>query len=594
MNQNKTGHTFHIPVMGTGYTVDTPVKVAHYGISSVISIVDDMLIEKMREAYCKKLKIPFHPISTKNKDCRAERITSYLNLVDKMVKEKFEELKNSVHEKKEHILKYIEMLPDFSRLKKEFNHLLESNNYIRDAKKWVHDNLSAGAIDVNVMTKVDKANYFEGEKLPDEYNDAHAALRGFANSTLQSSLVLSAGMNPKLYSYIENFEDFYPNEKGLLKKKITLKVSDYRSALIQGKFLAKKGLWVSEFRIESGLNCGGHAFATDGYLMGPVLDELKNNRELLISTLHELYEQALKAKNRFCPPMPLTVKITAQGGVGTADEHRFLLEHYQLDSIGWGTPFLLVAEATNVDEKTKKLLCDAKEDDLYLSNISPMGVPFNSLRNNTKDVEKLELIQQGKPGSPCPKKLLQLNELDGKAICTASQKYQDIKIKELDAANHELEEYINKFDKIVDKACLCLGLGASALMENNLDGKMDKHVSICPGPNMAYFSKPVSLKEMIDHIYGRINIIERKDRPNMFIKELMLYIDYLKNKISETQKPISPKEMKNLRTFHENLNEGIKYYKKLFAEKLEHLKTELTAELELLEIKLNGLMLVEV
>lgn len=378
-----------------------------------------------------------------------------------------------------------------------------------------------------------------------------------------------------------------------MKKKITLKVSDYRSALIQGKFLAKKGLWVSEFRIESGLNCGGHAFATDGYLMGPVLEELKNNREILINTLHELYEQALKTKNRFCPPLPLEIKITAQGGVGTADEHRFLLEHYHLDSVGWGTPFLLVSEATNVDDKTKKLLCEAKEKDLYLSNISPMGVPFNSLRNNTKDVEKLELIQQGKPGSPCPKKLLQLNELDGKAICTASHKYQDIKIKELDAAHLEQEEYIKQYDKIVDKTCLCLGLGASALMENQLDGKMDKNVAICPGPNMAYFSRPVSLKEMIDHIYGRINIIERKDRPNMFIKELILYIDYLKNKIDETQKPISPKEMKNIRIFYENLNEGIKYYKKLFAEKFQLLKFDLTTELERLEIKLNGLMLVE-
>jgi hypothetical protein len=36
-----------------------------------------------------------------------------------------------------------------------------------------------------------------------EFNDAHAAVR--LNSTVVSSLVLSAGMNPRLYSYIENF-----------------------------------------------------------------------------------------------------------------------------------------------------------------------------------------------------------------------------------------------------------------------------------------------------------------------------------------------------------------------------------------------------
>ena len=41
---------------------------------------------------------------------------------------------------------------------------------------------------------------------------------------------------------------------GNLEKKVILKISDYRSALIQGKFLAKKGIWISEYRVESGLN----------------------------------------------------------------------------------------------------------------------------------------------------------------------------------------------------------------------------------------------------------------------------------------------------------------------------------------------------
>ena len=45
-------HTFHIPVMGIGFTIDTPIKVAHLGISSVISLVDDILIEKIRKHYC--------------------------------------------------------------------------------------------------------------------------------------------------------------------------------------------------------------------------------------------------------------------------------------------------------------------------------------------------------------------------------------------------------------------------------------------------------------------------------------------------------------------------------------------------------------
>ena len=92
------------------------------------------------------------------------------------------------------------------------------------------------------MTKVDKKNYFKKEELPSEYNDAHAGLRGYANSDLASSVIFSAGMNPRLYGYIAQFNDFFPDESGYIKKKIILKVSDYRSAVIQGKFLAKKGI----------------------------------------------------------------------------------------------------------------------------------------------------------------------------------------------------------------------------------------------------------------------------------------------------------------------------------------------------------------
>ena len=166
------------------------------------------------------------------------------------------------------------------------------------------------------------------------YNDAHAALRGFANSSLESSLVLSAGMNPRLYSYLEEFDDFYPDKNGQLKKKITLKVSDYRSSLIQGKFLAKKGIWVSEYRIESGLNCGGHAFATNGFLLGPILEEFKKSKKDLVENVHDMYVKALSEKGYPIPEKPLPIKITAQGGVGTSEEHNFLLNNYNIDSVG--------------------------------------------------------------------------------------------------------------------------------------------------------------------------------------------------------------------------------------------------------------------
>ena len=50
------------------------------------------------------------------------------------------------------------------------------------------------------------------------------------------------------------------------------------------------------------------------------------------------------------------------------------------------------------------------------------------------------------------------------------------------------------------------------------------------------------------------------DRPNMFIKELMLYISYLENKIREFELEINKKQFQYLLSFLENLKSGIDYY----------------------------------
>jgi hypothetical protein len=578
-------HSFHIPVMGIGFTIDTPLKVAQYGIDSVISLVDDSLLEKLRKMYCGKFEIPYQEINEKIEDFRAKRITSYLNLMNRLTEMKFEDFKNAAIEKSNEIKEFFSMLPDTSSLKQEFAGVAEKFISLNEIKNWVNNNLSIGKIDVNIMTKVDKDNYRKGEKLPSIYNDAHAALRGFANSDLASSVVLSAGMNPRLYAYMEQFEDFYPNENGIIKKKVVLKFSDYKSALIQGKFLAKKGIWVSEYRIESGLNCGGHAFATEGHLLGPILAEFRDHRTELLQTIHEMLVSALTDKNRTVPTSKLPVKFTAQGGVGTAEEHDFLIDHYQVDSVGWGTPFLLVPEATSIDHETVSKLMAAKEDDLYLSDISPLGIPFNSLKGNTKDIEKLALIDEGHPGSKCPKRYAALNaEFSERTMCVASRRYQSLKIKELDNENLSPEEYKIRYDHIVEKSCTCVGLGTSTLLVNNLDTKIEgQGVSVCPGPNMAYFSKEMSLKEMTDHIYGRSNMMSRPDRPNMFVNELRIYIDFLKKEIKETKDSLSKKQQKHLSAFEENLKEGIVYYQKMFTDlkgKFDQTKAKIMNDLE--------------
>ena len=576
-------HKFHIPVMGVAYTIDTPLKVAPFGIDSVISLVDNVLLEKLRAKYSEKFNLPYKEISQKAEDYMSKRITAYLNMINRLTTEKFESLKNNFEDKKTEIFDYFEMLPETSELKKEFIKRMDSN--IDELKNWVKKHLQMGSIDVNIMTKVDKTNYDKnGEALPQEFNDAHAALRGYANSDLESSLVLSAGMSPRLYSYIENFNDFYPDSKGYIKKKIILKVSDYRSALIQGKFLAKKGLWVSEYRIESGLNCGGHAFATDGYLMGPILEEFKNNRKRLIEDVHNILIKALEQKQKPIPGEALPMRITAQGGVGTNEEHEFLLDYYKMDSVGWGSPFLLVPEVTTVDNETREKLAVAKEKDLYLSNISPLGVPFNSLRNASATIKKIEKARKGRPGSSCPKAYLVSNmEYTEKPICTASRQYQYLKLKELDEKKLPKPEYEKEFDRITAPECLCVGLAEPAIITHKIDYKIkDNGVTVCPGPNMAYFDKIVSLKEMAGHIYGKINLLRKTYRPHFFIKELNLYIDYLKQEVEDVKKPIDKKKVKYFKKFTGNINSGIQYYQSLFSglkDRFSETKTEILSDL---------------
>ena len=548
-------HTFHIPVMGTAFTADTPLKVAHYGINTVIALADDVLLERLRKYYSDLNDIYYDEIKNNTVDYRADRITAYLDVVNKIVSDKFDEFTTSTKDKFEEVKKYFAMLPDSSDVKREFNKLIENSFSFEDLSVWLKDNLSMGSIDVNIMTKVDKKNYFKKEELPSEYNDAHAGLRGYANSDLASSVIFSAGMNPRLYGYIAHFDDFFPDANGYIKKKIILKVSDYRSAIIQGKFLAKKGLWISEYRIESGLNCGGHAFATDGYLMGPILAEFRDRRQELVDELYAICKPALEANGKVVPNDTLAVTITAQGGVATAEEHDFLIDHYKLDTVGWGTPFLLVPEATTVDKATMKQLQEAKEKDLYLSNVSPLGVPFNNLRNSSKDVEKFQKIEEGKPGSPCPRKFLALSDEYGtQGVCTASRLFQKNKIEEKGIS-----------DQITDKTCLCMGLAATAVINYGIETRESKGVSICPGPNMAYFNQELSLQDMSHHIYNGDEGIVRTDRPHMFVNELGMYLKYLSEKIEEHKEDWGRKSGRYLNGFTSNMNEGISYYQEMFS-----------------------------
>lgn len=589
-------HTFHIPVLGLGYSIDTPLKVARYGISSVMSIVDDELIERIRGYHTQLNGWVYVPILKKEEDYRAKRITAYLDLVANLVDKQFEELKQLPFESGNDLCRYFELLPESARLKQGYDLMMDysEGNQKQFFQELLKKEMTKGAIDVNIMSKVDKMNYtVQGESTGEQNTDALAALRGFAKSKLTSSVILSAGMNPRLYSYLETFNDFLPDEHGTINKKVILKVSDFRSAFIQAKFLAKKGLWVSEFRVESGLNCGGHAFATEGFLLGPILEEFKQKRQEMVNELFQSYQSALLEKGITCPVSPKQ-KLSVQGGIGTAQENKFLIEHYQLDATGWGSPFLLVPEVTNVDKGTLAQLEHAVESDFYLSGSSPLGILFNNFKNSTAEVQRLKRLETGRPGSPCTKKYLSTNtEFTEKPICTASREYQNLKIQQLQTLDLPQAEHDRQYQTITEKICLCEGLCASAYLKYDLlKPRENKAVAICPGPNLAYFSGIYSLEDMIKHIYGATDLLGKIKRPHMFIKELNLYIDYLQTDIQAQLKDVTDKKKKQLSKFKLQLQEGINYYKALFTEstnQTSQLLQEWVHELTTSEKELSGI-----
>ncbi len=555
-------HTFHIPVMGTGHSIDTPIRVAPYGIDSVISIVDDLLVERIRKYYAEMYELPFQSIPRNADDGRARRITAYLNTVEEIVCRKFEALRNEPFFTENEKAKYFEMLPDSSTLRNGWEQLKAMAPSVdREAlENKLSSMMKPGAIDVNIMTKLDRLlNDNDGRPMSNEFSDANAAFRGFAMSNLSSSVVLSAGFNPRLFGYMAEFRDFYRDAAGELRKKIILKVSDFRSALIQGKFLAKKGLEISEFRIESGLNCGGHAFASEGQLLPVILKEFHEKKDQLAETFQPLIDSFYDSMGWEYPDSARKEEplVTVQGGIGTHGENERMLNEYGMDRTGWGTPFLLVPEATPVDGPTLELLRNAGEDDLYLSGVSPLGIPFNNVRNSGSEKWTRSRSETGKPGSACPKGFLQFNtEFTENPICTASSQYQLLKIDEINRSELDETSKGNRRSEVLEKTCLCDHLGNGALIALGILKEHRGPQAVCPGPNLAWFNRTYTLREMIDHIYGRIPSLVPAQRPHMFAKEMAMYVDYIRQQIDQTDAS-DAKAMKRIRTLYTNLVESM-------------------------------------
>jgi hypothetical protein len=218
----------------------------------------------------------------------------------------------------------------------------------------------------------------------------------------------------------------------------------------------------------------------------------------------------------------------------------------------------MVPEATTVDDSTMKVLQEAKEEDLYLSGVSPLGVPFNNVRNTGSAKWHQERIEKGKPGSPCPKGFLESNtEFTENPICTASTQYQLLKIEQINHSGVSDEKKSKQREKVLEKACLCDHLGNGALITLGVLKANRAPQAICPGPNIAWFNRQYSLQEMVDHIYGKSDSLVAEERPHMFAKELVMYVDYFEELVSQSEEPQD--DFKKLRRFKNNLEDGMEY-----------------------------------
>ena len=96
---------------------------------------------------------------------------------------------------------------------------------------------------------------------------------------------------------------------------------------------------------------------------------------------------------------------------------------------------------------------------------------------------------------------------------------------------------------------------------------------------------------MIDHIYGRGTIMTRSDAPHVFVREIRIYLDYLRSELNRFSLGLSTKRWRYFAEFKENMLSGIEYYARFVEQHTEELPRRFLQHLQDLRDKLERIAL---
>ena len=143
----------------------------------------------------------------------------------------------------------------------------------------------------------------------------------------------------------------------------------------------------------------------------------------------------------------------------------------------------------------------------------------------------------------------------------ASREYQVQKLAHLDEEGYNPEQLAVVREDVLAKTCLCRDLAGGVEEKNNFKNR--SHTSVCTGPNIVNFSRLASLREMVDHIYGRNQLISQPDRPHVFVREAELYVEFVQSELDRFALDLSARTPKYFEEFRANLLEGLDFYRDL-------------------------------